>query len=87
MAVTQRQFQHGIATSLHRPLLMRVPAFALRWVLGEMAQLFVDGQHVVPRRAVGAGFTFRYRELSAALENLLAQSPTRAELERPRAVA
>ncbi len=85
MAVTQRQFQHGIAASLHRPVLMRVPAFVLRRLLGEMAQLFVDGQHVVPRRAVAAGFAFRYRELSGALENLLAQPPGRGEIERPRA--
>jgi uncharacterized protein (TIGR01777 family) len=79
MAVTQRQFQHGIAASLHRPLLLRVPAFLLRWGLGEMAQLFVDGQHVVPRRAVGAGFTFRYRQLSEALANLLGESPAQVD--------
>lgn len=71
MAVTQLQFQRGIAASLHRPLWLRIPAFVPRIVLGEMAQLFVDGQHVVPRRAVEAGFTFRFRQLTVALENLL----------------
>ena len=73
MAVTQLQFQRELAASLHRPLWLRVPAFLLRLALGEMAQLLVDGQHVVPRRAVEAGFTFRFRQLTAALANLLGE--------------
>jgi uncharacterized protein (TIGR01777 family) len=76
MAVTQLQFQQGIAVSLHRPLWLRVPAFFLRIALGEMAQLLVDGQHVVPRRAVEAGFTFRFRQLHQALANLLGDPST-----------
>lgn len=71
MAVTHGQFQRTLAAVLHRPLWLRVPAFILRAMLGEMAQLLVDGQHVVPRRAIEAGFTFRFRQLSAALTDLL----------------
>jgi len=71
MAVTHRQFQRALASVLHRPLWLRVPAFILRTMLGEMAQLLVDGQHVVPRRANEAGFTFRFRQLNGALAQLL----------------
>lgn len=71
MAVTHRQFQRALANVLHRPLWLRVPAFILRAMLGEMAQLLVDGQHVVPRRANEAGFTFRFRQLNGALAQLL----------------
>jgi uncharacterized protein len=80
MAVTQLQFQRGIAASLHRPLWLRVPAFFLRVALGEMAQLLVDGQHVVPRRAVEAGFTFRFRQLNPALANLLGNPSSRRQI-------
>jgi uncharacterized protein (TIGR01777 family) len=69
--VIHSQFQRALGTALHRPVWLRVPAFVLRAMLGEMAQLLVDGQHVVPRRAVEAGFKFRFRQLSGALADLL----------------
>jgi uncharacterized protein len=71
MAVTHAQFQRALGTTLHRPVWLRIPAFILRGTLGEMSQLLVDGQHVVPRRAVETGFKFRFRQLSGALADLL----------------
>jgi len=71
MPVTHSQFQRALGAVLHRPVWLRVPAFVLRAMLGEMAQLLVDGQHVVPRRAIEAGFRFRFRQLSEALTDLL----------------
>jgi uncharacterized protein len=71
MAATHIQFQRALGTALHRPVWLRVPAFILRAILGEMATLLVDGQHVVPRRAIEAGFTFRFRQVSGALTQLL----------------
>jgi uncharacterized protein (TIGR01777 family) len=71
MAATQIQFQRALGAALHRPVWLRVPAFVLRTMLGEMATLLVDGQHVVPRRAIEAGFRFRFRQLSGALTHLL----------------
>jgi predicted DCC family thiol-disulfide oxidoreductase YuxK len=45
-----------------------------------MAQLLVDGQRVLPRRALAAGFDFRYRDLIAALDHLIGPRASRAEL-------
>ncbi|MBS0416860.1 MAG: TIGR01777 family oxidoreductase [Proteobacteria bacterium] len=75
VAVTHRQFQRALARVLRRPLCLRVPAFILRTLLGEMAELLVDGQHVVPRRANEAGFQFRFRQLNVALVQLLGRHP------------
>lgn len=69
--VTHRQFQQALAQQLRRPLWLRVPAFVLRALLGEMAQLLVDGQRVIPTRATTLGFKFRYRRISDALTTLL----------------
>jgi uncharacterized protein (TIGR01777 family) len=69
--LTHLQMQRAIATTLHRPLWLRVPAVLVRAGLGEMAQLLVDGQRVVPNRAVALGFQFRHPQAAAALENLL----------------
>jgi uncharacterized protein (TIGR01777 family) len=71
MAATHSQFQRALGAAVHRPVWLRVPAFVLRMLLGEMATLLVDGQHVVPRRAIEAGFRFRFRQLSDALTHLL----------------
>lgn len=58
----------ALARALHRPLWpVRIPATAVRAVLGELAELFVEGQRVLPARAEGLGFAFRYPSLGAAL--------------------
>lgn len=69
--VTHAQLQRALARALHRPLLLRAPAFVLRGLLGEMAQLLVDGQHVAPARALAAGYVFRYPEIEGALREAL----------------
>jgi len=70
---THLQLQHTLAHSLRRRIWMRVPAFFVRAAFGEMAQLLVDGQRVLPRRALAAGFNFRHPDLRAALEKLVAK--------------
>jgi uncharacterized protein len=69
------EMQRAIAHTLHRPLWLRVPAFALRAGLGEMAQLLVDGQRVMPNRALSLGFEFRYPRATEALGDLLGGQP------------
>jgi len=69
--VRQRDFQRALTHSLRRPLWLRVPAFALRWPLGEMAELLIQGQRVAPRRLLHEGFEFRHFTLDSALRELL----------------
>jgi uncharacterized protein (TIGR01777 family) len=75
--VTQAQFQRLLGNVLGRPTWLRVPAGPLRLMLGEMAQLLIDGQHVVPAKAEAHGFRFQYPELESALEALLAPGSAR----------
>lgn len=60
-------FARALGAALHRPALLPAPAFALRLMLGEMADLLLTGQRVMPQRALAQGFRFRYPDLSAAL--------------------
>ncbi len=69
--LTHRQFQEALARQVGRRLRLRVPAFVLRIALGEMAQLLVDGQRIVPTRATTLGFKFRHRRIGSALSALL----------------
>jgi hypothetical protein len=72
--VTHREFQRTLAGVLRRPLWLRVPAVLLRAALGEMAQVLVDGQRVIPSRATELGFRFRHAELRSALVSLFGQA-------------
>src|SRR5439155_2118928 len=66
--VTNREFARTLGRVIRRPAVMRAPAFALRLMLGEMADaLLLSGQRVVPAKAERHGFTFRYARLEDAL--------------------
>jgi uncharacterized protein (TIGR01777 family) len=69
--VRNRDFAKTLASLLHRPAFMPMPAVALRLLLGELSILLLGGQRARPNRLQAAGFTFRFTDLHAALENLL----------------
>ncbi len=69
--VRNRDFAKTLASVLHRPSFMPMPAVALRLLLGELSILLLGGQRARPDRLQEAGFTFRFTDLRAALENLL----------------
>ena len=69
--VTNEEFTDRLAQALHRPAILPVPAFALKLALGEMAEMVLASQRVLPTVAKSAGFRFQYPELHPALENLL----------------
>ena len=69
-AVSQAEFAAAAGRALHRPVWLRLPAAPIRLLLGEMAELFVDGQRVVPARLQAAGWRFRFPTLQAALRDL-----------------
>ena len=68
----QGEFAKALGHAVHRPAVAPTPAFAIRLMLGEGAQIILEGQHVVPRRALDAGYAFRFADLPAALEDVLA---------------
>jgi uncharacterized protein (TIGR01777 family) len=69
--VTNRDFSKALGRALHRPAFAPVPAFAVRTLFGEMAEIVVEGQRAIPERALAEGYTFRYTDLDAALKNAL----------------
>ncbi|MBB3222995.1 TIGR01777 family oxidoreductase [Pseudoduganella umbonata] len=69
--VTQKAFTATAARLLHRPALLPTPAWPVRLLLGEQADLLLEGQCVVPARLQREGFDFRYPGLEAALGSLL----------------
>ncbi len=69
--VTNATFTVELGRALHRPVLLPVPTFALRAMLGEGADVLLLGQRVLPRRTQAAGYRFAFPEITDALANLL----------------
>jgi uncharacterized protein (TIGR01777 family) len=66
--VTNAEFAAALGRAMHRPAIMPAPGFALRLMLGEMADaLLLSGQRAVPERPDRLGFTFRYARIDDAL--------------------
>lgn len=68
--VRQREFAETLSAQFGRSIPVPVPAGILRAAIGEMSQLLLEGQRVLPTKALNAGFAFRYPELQAALAEL-----------------
>ncbi len=66
-----RAFMETLARAMQRSALpVKVPAFALRLVFGEMAHTILDSTRVSAEKVENAGFTFTYPELLPALKDL-----------------
>jgi NAD dependent epimerase/dehydratase family enzyme len=71
-SATNLEFSRTLATILQKPFWMPAPpAFALRWVLGEMAQIALMSTHCSAEKWRAIGFSYRYSDLRSALANLV----------------
>jgi hypothetical protein len=57
---------------LRRPSLLPTPPLALRLALGEMADVVLASQRVLPAKALALGYRFRFPTIEPALRDLLA---------------
>ncbi len=72
--VTNREFAKAIGRALRRPSFMPAPAFALRLLVGEMADpLLLTGQRAIPAVAQAHGYHFRYPEIDIALRGIFGE--------------
>jgi uncharacterized protein (TIGR01777 family) len=69
--VTNREFARALGRALGRPALVSTPAFALRLMLGEVAEAVLTGQRVRPQRAAALGYGFHFPDLDGALRDVL----------------
>lgn len=74
--VTNREFTAALATALHRPAFLPVPAFGPRLLLGrDLADsLLFTSQRIAPSVLTDSGFTFAHPTIEGALAAVLARS-------------
>lgn len=72
--VTNAEFARTLGRALRRPAFLPAPAFALKLLLGEMAEaLLLSGQRAVPAKAERLGYTFTFKRLDDALRSIFAR--------------
>jgi uncharacterized protein (TIGR01777 family) len=69
--VPMREFARALGRALGRPSWAPVPAPALRVLMGEMADVLLTGQRVLPEVARSLGYRFRFPDLDGALRSIL----------------
>lgn len=70
--VTNAEFSRQIARALHKPFFMpNVPSFALKFIMGEMANIILGGNRVSCSKVLDNGFVFKFKHLEEAFSDLL----------------
>ncbi len=71
--VTYATFARALGAAVKRPALLRVPATALKLMLGEAAELALGSYRIVPRRLTDEfDFSFTYADVESALAAAIA---------------
>ena len=68
--VTNRELSRTLGRVLRRPALAPVPAFAVKALYGEMAQIVTTGVRALPTRLRDLGYDFREPDLERALRSI-----------------
>ncbi|WP_347989440.1 TIGR01777 family oxidoreductase [Methylomonas sp. AM2-LC] len=69
--VTNSEFSRTLAKNLQRPCLVKTPAWILKLVLGEMSELVLASQRIIPSALLDAKFTFKFSDLASALQDVV----------------
>lgn len=65
-----KEFCQELGRAMKRPSWAPVPGFVLKLVLGELSEMLLTGQRVIPQRLTQAGYSFKYPQASLALASL-----------------
>lgn len=69
--VSNKDFSKTLGKVLKCPSIFPAPAFAIKVILGEMSQIVLDGQRVVPERLQKEDFSFMFENLEDCLNQIL----------------
>jgi uncharacterized protein (TIGR01777 family) len=70
--VTNAEFTRALGHALGRPTVLPMPEAALKLLFGEMSELLLASDRMLPKRLLEEGFRFRHPELGGALAAIFA---------------
>jgi uncharacterized protein len=69
--VRMEELCHTLGNAMERPSWLPVPDFALELILGEAAQVVLQGQKVLPQHTLEMGFNYQYATLKPAIDQVV----------------
>jgi len=69
-AVTNRQFTKALGQVMSRPTIAPMPGFVAELLFGEMSELLLEGQRVLPQQLLSQGFVYDYADIHDALREI-----------------
>jgi uncharacterized protein (TIGR01777 family) len=71
--VTNKAFAKALGAALGRPAFLPTPGFALKLLLGEVADVLTTGQRAIPAKAQALGYQFQFSEIGGALRSVVGE--------------
>lgn len=68
-------FTKALGRTLSRPTLFLVPPFALKFAMGEMSEIVLKNQFVIPKKLLTLGFVFQFSDIETALADVCHVKP------------
>jgi len=69
--VINREFVRILARTLRRPAYLPLPTWALKMLFGEMSELLLGSQRIIPKRLIDTKYQFKFPELETAMHDIL----------------
>lgn len=66
-------FTKALGKALKRPVVIPVPAFALKLIFGKASQILINGESVYPTRLIKSAFTFDYPNIEIAINAIFSK--------------
>lgn len=70
-AETNKAFSKFLGRALNRPACLPMPGFVIRLMLGDGAELLLEGQRVYPQRLLEIGYKFKHENLEQAFRSIV----------------
>jgi len=68
-SIRNRDFAKLVGKVLHRPSFMPAPAFGVKLIAGEFAEVILNGRRVVPAKLRELGYTWKQPDLEASIRD------------------
>jgi len=69
--IDNKTFTQTLGKFLNRPVLFTVPAFSLKFILGEASSLLLQSPQVVPERLINEGFEFSFPDIDSCIAEII----------------
>jgi uncharacterized protein len=73
--VRNSEFTRALGRAIGRPAVLPMPEVALKLLFGEMSELLLVSDRMIPKRLLAEGFRFRYPDLDGALAAIFGRHP------------